>query len=52
MEMVFPPNWTGKEEIILCVLNNQPSEAVKKVGEGVSSGEMIYFHQDKDMTHA
>jgi hypothetical protein len=51
METDFPPNWTRKEEIIMCGLKDHPSKVVKRVGEGVSSREPMDFQQDKDMTH-
>jgi hypothetical protein len=51
MEMDFPPNWTRKEKISPCGLNNHRSNVVNKVGEGERSGEPIVFQQDRDMTN-
>jgi hypothetical protein len=51
IEMNFPPHWTGKEEIIPCNLKDPPSNVVNKVEEGVRSGELMDFQQDRDMTH-
>jgi hypothetical protein len=50
-QMDFPPNLTEQEEIRPWGQNDRPSKSVKRVGEGVSSGEPIDFQQDKEITH-
>jgi hypothetical protein len=49
--MDLPPSLTGQEGIIPCVQNNHSSKEIKRIGEGVSSGEPIAFQRDKDITH-
>jgi hypothetical protein len=49
--MVFPPNCTGKDEIIPWGQKEQPSNMVRRVGYGEASRELIYFQQESGITH-
>ncbi len=41
----------GKAGIIPCGLQECPSNAVRRVGEGTTKGDPMAFEKDIDMTH-
>jgi hypothetical protein len=51
MKTELPPSVIGHEGIRPCGRNERSLKAIKNVGEGVSSGELMAFHHDKDITH-